>query len=110
MARLHVVAELQDGSSIEASGTWMTLADRIAFERRFGVSAAALARGVDDDGKVDPEVFREEQHAFAAWCLLRREGATQLPFEEFGEQADDLTITKADSSPDPTELLPPPPS
>lgn len=102
-------------------GLFAPLADRVAFERHFGVSATVLSRlteAFDEDGKlkpdVDPASIREEWVAFLVWRVLHRKhaaGEAVGSFAEFAEQATDLAVEElteqeADPELDPTAPAP----
>jgi hypothetical protein len=84
--RATVTAVFLDASQQAATGELAPLADRVEFEKRFGMSAAVLSRleGMfDDEGNLtpdaDPAALREEWIAFLVWAELRRElGAEEV--------------------------------
>ncbi len=138
--RRRVIVSMQDGSVLEATGAWMPLPDRVAFERHFRLSAVVMGRlATAFYGSGDPEVLehpelqgrlrpttdpgdiREEWVAFAAWRLLRRtfDDQEQLSsFERFLEAVEDVDIEPieeeeagaGDPELDPTVPTPPMPS
>lgn len=118
--RVRVSATTIEGETYKAEGLFAPLADRVAFERHFGVTAAALQRlgdAFDEEGKLregaDPAGVREEQVAFLVWRMLRRpNGAGEQigPFEQFVESLAEIGLEQAaeeDPAVDPTEQAPP---
>ncbi len=95
--RAKVTATFMDGRTLEAEGAFAPLADRVAFEQRFGTSTQVLARlpelfgpdGLKPDA--DPGGFREEWIAFLIWRTLAR--AHQVgSFESFVAELEDVAI------------------
>jgi len=77
--RTAVTATLLSGATQTGEGELAPLADRVAFERHFGITAAVLSRlseAFDDDGQLKAEAdaheIKEEWVAFLIWRLLRR--------------------------------------
>lgn len=114
-----IVAELPDGKIECPLGekTWMCLADRVAFEKRFDTAAAVMSTYrhlVDDDGAVkegaDISAVREEYLLFFAWRELSR-GAEGVPgYDEFVDQVLDLDIGVDPDDPDDGEAEEPDPT
>ncbi len=113
-----ITATLDDGSARECStSTFMCLADRVAFERYFGQSSAALAAVrelFDDDGKPKPgadlSILREEWIAFFAHrALLRADREGTPAYDDFIESVAGVTIDQDGDvpAPNPTEPAPP---
>lgn len=104
--RAHVVVTLLDGKKAEATGEYMALADRVAYERRFNESAMVLSQMSDvfdeKTGKVkkgaDISGVREEWLAFFAWRLLKREGVAGEDYDSFLDSVADVSV---DVEPDP---------
>jgi hypothetical protein len=105
---MQIVLTYTDGSvQTFETDTYMSLGDRIAFERRFGVPAAKVSlaakriEGQLDDGELrpdaDPEAFelREEWLTYFAWR------AAQRAFEESLPDFDVWVETLADWAPSP---------
>lgn len=87
-----------DGTSQEGEGLYMPLADRVAFERRFGKS---ILGSMDD--------LREEEAAFFCWSLLRRTGMEPGEFEPFVDGIETLEIEQVGGEePNPTDQAPQP--
>ncbi len=80
MTTARITALMLDGTKHEATGVYLALADRLAFERRFGYSIFRDTKRmrVEQDGtgtaEVDVGDLREEEHAFMCWCILHRAG------------------------------------
>jgi hypothetical protein len=82
-----IKAKMLDGREVQGeSSTFMCAADRMAFERRFGVGAAVMQpwqRLYDSNGDpvegADLSEVREEYVNFFAWRALRRLANGQLP-------------------------------
>ncbi len=122
--RARVTAAMLDGRSFEHEGLFAPLADRVAFERRFGVSATVLGRVAamfDEEGNLQPDAdpagLKEEWVAFLVWRVLARKnalGAEVGSFEDFLEAADAIGVEvvkeQADPEVDPTAPPPPTPS
>lgn len=124
-AHLWPSADHPDGRTIEASGVWAGLSDRVAFESKFDVAwnvhVRALLAAIREK-RDDPEL-REDRGAFMAWRLLRRaypadQALAELDvFLEATKEVDlerlDLVVDAAgervDASLDPTEPTPPTP-
>jgi hypothetical protein len=122
--KAKVTVRLFDASTQEAEGTLFSLADRIAFERRFQVPAAKtsdLERWiyVEDDREVKerPELkgrlkpgtgdeFREEWFTFFAFRLLRRSGATDDEFDAWLEKVDEVDLAFEEAEANPTTGAP----
>lgn len=74
-----------DGTSESCEATaFMSMADRIAFEQKYGQSASVMSKfAPGEDGETpDFSELREEWIAFFAWRELRRHGHS-LDFEAF---------------------------
>lgn len=100
--RATVVVHMLDGGQAEAFGELAPLPDRVAFERRFGISATVLQRLgelFDDDGSLrpgaDPSELREEWMAFLAWRMLHRAGAAPGEFEPWLENVSEVELREA---------------
>lgn len=111
--RATVTATLLDGSSQTHSGELAPLADRIAFERRYGVNAAVLGRlsqAFNDDGTLradaDATAIREEWVAFLCWRLLIRGPARGVDFEAWLEGMDSLDLNLEDQDETGSEVDP----
>lgn len=72
------------------------MADMVAFERQFGLSAAALTPDIDPiTGEPDPRSVRIEWIAFMVWRSARRQGLIpkETPFDDdFLEGIDDVDL------------------
>jgi hypothetical protein len=102
---MQIVLTYTDGSmQTFDTDTYMSLGDRIAFERLFGVPAAKVSlaakriEGQLDDGQLrsdaDPEAFelREEWLTYFAWRAAQRAFAGSLPeFDAWVETLADWT-------------------
>lgn len=109
MTTAHVTAVMLDGVEHEATGVYMALADRVAFERIYNVSILEMARESRSlSGKDDAPVpeLREERAAYFAWRLLDRASAGVGDFDHFLENADELRIEVIAKPVDPTEPVP----
>ncbi|HXF72683.1 MAG TPA: hypothetical protein VNO79_08770 [Actinomycetota bacterium] len=120
-----LVEEAEGGESLRTYthvGLFAPLADRVAFERRFGLSATVLSRldgllyrpgdpEVEADpgllGRLrpdaDPSQVREEWVAFMVWRVLRRSaaaGSAVGDFEAFLERLVDLSVEELEESPE----------
>ena len=123
---MRIVLGLIDGTKYEAEAdlsTFGCLADRVAFERRFDVSAAVLAKVEEfvrrnDDGTTTvtdaeglADVLREEHVLFLAWRELRRQ-VPDVPddFDEVLESTASLGLhgSTREATPDPTTAAEPP--
>lgn len=105
----RVSARMLDGTEYEAEGHIFALADRLAFEERFGVSFAAKLASVSQEGEVSREALadlREGWIAYFAWCTLRRAGACPLDWERFAESVESVEVEPRAARP--TEPAPPP--
>lgn len=101
-----------DGSEIAFdTRTFMCLADRVAFERHFQSSSAAMTAlkdKFDDSGKplpgADLSDLREEHLAFLVWLAAVRSNDSGVvgPFEDFVMDLEDFDV-KEDAEADPTE-------
>lgn len=74
-----IIVELDDGKTFEIPKS--TVADEIAFERKFGLSAARLAS--------DPHL---EWLAFIVWNQIKRKGTEVPEFDDFVNQIQDLRV------------------
>lgn len=108
MGNARVVALMLDGTKHEATGVFMALADRVAFERLYNVSVLELNRQTDllnEDGtprgKVDE--LREERSAFFVWRTLERGEQAVGDFEGFLEAVEEIQIERLAGPVDPTE-------
>lgn len=123
--RARVTATLLDGRSFEHVGLFAPLADRVAFERRFHVSATVLGRVAemfDEEGNLregaDPAGLREEWIAFLVWRVLARKNVYDGEMgsaDEFIEAVVAVEVTEvkdeeADPEVDPTAPSPATPS
>jgi hypothetical protein len=103
---------------LSCEGLFAPLADRVAFERRFGVSAVVLSRisemfydEADPEVQLDPSRkgqlredadasgLHEEWIAFLVWRVLARKagaGAAAGTFEEFLERVGDVVVENLD--------------
>jgi hypothetical protein len=81
MPRFGITVVMDDGTKEHAEGELAPLPDRVAFERRFGLSATVM-QDLDQD-RPDPHVLREEWIAFLAWRMLWRAHAT--PWGDFDQ-------------------------
>lgn len=119
--RATVVVHMLDGEDAEAFGELAPLPDRVAFERRFGISATVLQRlgeMFDDDGNLkpgaDPAELREEWMAFLAWRMLHRAGVVALEFEPWLENVAEVELRESKEEEDlalvPTETAAPLPT
>lgn len=106
--------EMEDGTRYEAEAkdkTWQCLADRVRFQKRFGVNPVVLQAwqeaapdGEDDESTVlsrlsdDALRYMQEEHlVFFMWCELNRRVDGGLPkFEEVLEGAVDYEIDVSD--------------
>lgn len=105
----RVTARMLDGTEYAAEGYIFALADRLAFEERFGVSFAAKMAAVSREGDVPREALaelREEWVAYFGWCTLRRAGACPLEWEEFAAAVESLDVEPLAARP--TAPAPPP--
>lgn len=110
---MKVTLELLDGRRFECEANEKTincLADRFAFEQRFRRSAAVLNQWrelFDESGqpKKDADVsgVSELQSLFMLWREVRRRVEEIPDWDEFVEQALDVTIDAGDDGEDPTE-------
>lgn len=97
--RAHVTARTVDGRTFEAEGLMAPLTDRVAFERRFGVTAAVLSRIGDffnAEGRMRPDAdaaaLREEWVAFIVFRILARGRAYGEDFDRFLEEVAEVEI------------------
>lgn len=79
MPSFRVSVAMNDDAAEVAEGELAALPDRIAFEKRFGLSALVL-RELDQENP-DPRVLREEWVAFLVWRLLVRRHATKFAYD-----------------------------
>lgn len=119
--RARVSAVLFDGTKQEADGAVFSLADRVAFERRFQIPAAKMSQverwlymADDREVKENPDLlgqlrpggeeFREEWLVYFAYRLLRRTAITADEYEAWLEKVDDVSVDlQAEEVPNPTE-------
>lgn len=101
MQMRRIVAVMYDGTKHEATGVHAGLADRVAYERRFGETVVArrkaVAEQVDEDGELkkdaDGSAFGDEKLAFWPWCILKRELGNDVgDFDEFLAECQELII------------------
>jgi hypothetical protein len=97
----RIVLTRLDGTQIAfETRTFMCLADRVAFERHFHSSSAALsalrdkfdAEGVPIPG-ADLSDLQEEHVAFLVWCAARRTSHDVGSFEDFVMALEDFEMT-----------------
>lgn len=91
MATVRATATMIDGSTYTAEGTYLGLADRIVFERKYGKSVSTIVR--DDD-------LMEEPVAFLVHRMLERSDPAVGDFEAFVNKVQDIKI---EAVPDPTD-------
>jgi hypothetical protein len=92
-----------DGTKHDVTGSYMPLADRVAFERRWGVAFETLFDvSAEGDNIVGPE-WRDERGAFFCWRVLERAGVPVGDFDAFVEQVADINVERVDGPVDPTE-------
>lgn len=112
--RARVTAQLLDGSTQSTEGPLAPLNDRVAFERRFNLSAAVLARlgeSFDANGRLkdeaDPSAIKEEWVAFLCWRMLARGPARGIDFETWIDQLEglDLDVEDEDEAVPPTSTV-----
>jgi hypothetical protein len=113
MTTARITAVMLDGTKHEATGVFMALSDRVAFERLYNVSALEMARQTDllaPDGTPTAAVsdLREERHAFFCWRLLRRAELPVGEFDEFIENTEECHIETLKGPVDPTDPDQPP--
>lgn len=102
MTSMRVVAVMLDGTKHEAVGSYMPLADRVAFERKWGVAFESLFTVDGDGANISGPEWRDERGAFFTWCVLHRGGAAVGDFDAFVENADAVTVERLDGPVDPT--------
>lgn len=113
MSRRTVTATMFDGTEHKATGEYLALADRVAFERKFGISTAILSKHAslfDDKGTLkddadlsDLEGNVAEQHSFLSWRLLSRGGCDVGDFDTFIDACVNIEVgPKEDGGVDPT--------
>jgi len=110
MTTARIVATMLDGAEHDKTGTYMALADRVAFERLYNVSILEMAREsrtLSTSGDDPVPELREERAAFFAWRLLLRSGAEVGDFDSFLDNADGLSIEVLKTV-DPTDPAPEP--
>lgn len=110
MTTARVTAVMLDGTKHDATGVFMALADRVAFERLFNVSVLQMRReaGAVDDTGSDVGGLREERAAFFTWRVLSRASCPVGSFEEFLDTVDSIGVERLEGSLDPTDAgLPP---
>jgi hypothetical protein len=106
----HITLDRLDGTQVKFdTRTFMCLADRVAFERHFHSSSAALAslRDLfDADGApipgADLSSLQEEHVAFLVWCAAARSGNAVGSFDEFIVALEDYEILEDADVLDPT--------
>jgi len=81
-----------DGTTYTAEGTYLGLADRVVFERKYGKSVRSFV--TDDDG------LTEERVAFLVHRMLERADPAAGDFETFVNNVQDINI---EAVPDPTD-------
>lgn len=88
--------------------TYMCLADRVRFERRFNASVESYVQRVtsmtDDEGALRSDAslegLREEHTMFFIWCELRRRaGDTPSDYDAFLESVADVELDFGTASP-----------
>lgn len=106
MTTARITAVMLDGTKHEATGVYMALADRVAYERQYESSIIALgraARALRDDGDAaDVPDLRLEQDVFFSWRLLERGGRPVGTFEEFLTGVEDIDVDVQEGPADPT--------
>jgi len=107
MQQAKVKATMEDGTFFEASGPWMTLADRVAFERQFGMNVATIGKAYQGAAKKDTGQLREEWTVFWAFRLLAR-SCPVGPYKDFIERVAEMNIDMGGAKPDPTSPDPQP--
>lgn len=114
MATAQITAVMLDGTKHEATGAYMALADRVAFERKYESSIIEMsrqARHLGEDGmpldESDLSGLREERAAFFAWRTLERGGCPVGEFDAWLDAVDEITIDRMEGEADPTAAAPP---
>jgi hypothetical protein len=103
--RVGVSAVMLNGTRYETvTETWMALADRVQFEKKFGKNVAELSRweALFEDGKLKPDAdlsgLSDEYLAFFAWRVLHRE--SDAP--DYDQFIDSISSLDLDFDVDPT--------
>lgn len=110
MTTARITAVMLDGTKHEATGVYMPLADRVAFERKYAETLGQIRKQAKEAGSESEPDFsgvKDEQVAFFCWRLLRRGQIPVGEFEDFLENADELAIDVQDGPADPTDAGPP---
>lgn len=95
MPTARITAVMLDGSKLEGTSVYMPLADRVAFEHRFGRSVFKELENV-----------KEEEAAYFSWRILERAGQPVGSFEEFLDSTESLEVELLDGPADPTDAAP----
>jgi hypothetical protein len=116
MKSTTIKLEFLGGDVLEfETNMFMCAADRVAFERRFGVTVGQLAEitGSGPGGAVDLGRLREEWILFFAWrCANRSPGGDQGPFDAWIELVAGVELAdidpdgRAETAVDPTAPTP----
>ena len=106
MTTARITAVMLDGTKHEATGAYMALADRVAFERRYSATILEMSRAaqmLDAEGNVRPDAdisgLREERTAFFAWRVLQRAGQASEDYDQFLEAVEEITIDTGEMDP-----------
>ena len=114
---MKIALTYTDGTSNEfVTNTYLSLGDRIAFERRFGISAAKMSMAaerlrslVGEDGELaqdaDPVAFeelREEWLIYFVWRAAQREIGPLPDFETWVDTLADWNLDQDTDVPVPT--------
>ena len=106
----RIILHRLDGTEVSfETRTFMCLADRVAFERHFHSSSAALASlrdKFDAEGNAVPGAdlsdLQEEHVAFLVWCAARRSSHDIGPFDDFVMGLEDFDLIEEALQEDPT--------
>lgn len=109
----RITVLMLDGEKHEFVATYMPLADRVAFEKKWGVAFEGLFRYTTVELE-DPQAeggtrkvtvpnagpeWRDERGAFFIWRAMRRHGIEVAGFDQWLEQVDDIDIEPVDGPP-----------
>ncbi len=101
----QVTVRMLDGTEHVATGSYMGLADRVAMERRFGISFTDLwERGEDGESHPGP-AYKDEIAAFFCWRLFSRNGYGGS-FDDFVEACEEVVIATPEEAANPTDAAP----
>jgi hypothetical protein len=98
--RMEIIVTCEDGQTWRRTipaKLWQCLADRVQFERRFGVPAVAYG------AHIRAGTLPDEWPLFYAWRRLVRDGGpagVPLEFDRFVEQVTDLDLLDPDAPED----------